>query len=266
MIGRLLGLCGVVLILAGCAATDVPSRAPPNVLIFSHTTGYRHDSIEPATAAIREIARRDDMQAVASEDPSIFDDPERLAAFDAIILLSSTTKPDAPVSEWLVGERRAALQRYVRGGGGIVAIHAAADSHYHWPWYGQMIGARFLRHPDGVPQGLVARTTTTHPATTVLPCSFRIRDEWYWFSNAVPTLDILLTLDPASIGEAPEKPAPLAWAHRFQGGRVFYTGLGHRSENWSDARLLDHVRGGMRWAIGEAADPDPGRPPSCPIS
>uniref|UniRef100_UPI0025DE73CE ThuA domain-containing protein n=1 Tax=uncultured Sphingomonas sp. TaxID=158754 RepID=UPI0025DE73CE len=120
------------------------------VLIFSHTTGYRHDSIPAGIAAIGRIAERQGFSFRASEDPAIFTS-RGLRNVRAIVLLSSTTDPKAPSSEWLTGERRTALQTFVRSGGGVMAVHAAADSHYHWPWYGRLIGARFARHPAGTP-------------------------------------------------------------------------------------------------------------------
>jgi type 1 glutamine amidotransferase len=112
------------------------------VLIFSHTTGYRHESIPAGVAAIRRIAERQGFSVRASEDPALFTS-RGLRGVRAIVFLSSTTDPNAPSSEWLTGNRRAALQVFVRSGGGVMAVHAAADSHYGWPWYGRLIGGRF---------------------------------------------------------------------------------------------------------------------------
>ena len=99
------------------------------------------------------------------------------------------------------------------------------------------------------------RSAVAHPALASLPPEFAIADEWYWYDDLSPDLTHLLTLDPASIGEPDANAKPLAWAHRFGGGRVFYTGLGHRSESWADARVLAHVRAGLAWAAGTAKAP-----------
>src|SRR5688572_6542430 len=132
----------LLILLAGAAAPP-PSRG--TILVYSGTTGWRHDSIPDGIAAIKAIAESRNLSVVASEDPEIFA-AGKLKRFRAIVLLSTTTDPKNPASEWLVGERRIALQQYVAKGGGILAIHAAADSHYNWPWYGKLIGARFARH------------------------------------------------------------------------------------------------------------------------
>ena len=229
------------------------SARPDGVLIFTHSTGFRHDSIPAAAQAVERIARDQGLAPTVSGDPATFD--RSLDRYAAIVLVSNTTKGDDPSSEWFTGSRRDALQAFLKRGGGVVALHAAADSHHHWPWYGRMIGGWFTRHPHGTPEGTVAKTGRAHPATDPLPDTFRIADEWYWFRDLSPNLDMLLTLDPVSIGEKGANPAPVAWAHRFEGGRVFYTGLGHRTESWSDPRVLAHVTGGLAWATGRTKAP-----------
>jgi len=243
----------VILLILGAWLLGAATPPPPEVLIFSHTTGFRHASIEPAVAAITAAATAKGYAVTASEDPALFDDAARLRRFKAIVLLSTTTKPKDPASEWLTGTRRDALQAFVRGGGGVVGIHGAADSHYGWDWYGRMIGARFARHPEGTPKGALTRAELDHPSIRHLPAAFEAVDEWYWFDDLDPRLRPLLLLDPASIGEKGANPRPIAWAHAFEGGRVFYTGLGHTSEAWSDPRVVGHVMGGLDWTIGRGA-------------
>ena len=250
---KLRALLLALLSLAGCQAELAPngrSRAPSaaSVLIFSHTTGYRHASIEDGIAAVRSLAEREGYSVFASEDPAVFS-TERLRGVDAIVLLSSTTDPRKPGSEWLTGERRTALQQFVRASGAIVAVHAAADSHYSWPWFGQMIGGRFQRHPEGTPQGRVHVVDDRHPSTARLPAAVSRTDEWYYFDDYDPTGRLLVTLDPTSIGEADVNPNPVSWAREFEGGRIFYTAMGHTPETYREPFFLEHLAGGMRWAL-----------------
>src|SRR4051812_26529976 len=126
-------LLGIVI--AASAGATRPSRGA--ILIYSGTTGYRHESIPDGIRAVTAIAKRRGLAVVASEDPAMFS-TSSLQRFGAIVLLSCTTDPKNPQSEWLIGDRRTALQQFVHRGGGIVAIHAAADSHYYWPWYGKL--------------------------------------------------------------------------------------------------------------------------------
>jgi uncharacterized protein len=228
------------------AASAQPSRGA--ILIYSGTTGYRHDSIPAGIEALTDIAKKRGLSAVASEDPNVFSN-DSLKRFRAIVLLSCTTDPKNPDSEWLVGDRRAALQQFVRRGGGIVAIHAAADSHYHWRWYGRLIGGHFARHPQGTPTGTVT-VVASHPAVAGLTRSLRRTDEWYYFDDYDPTSQLLVTLDPQSIGEKDVNPNPVSWARNVEGGRVFYTAMGHTRESGSDPWFLRHIADGLDWVLG----------------
>ena len=218
------------------------------VLVFSHTTGFRHASIETGIAALVKLGERKNIAMQSSESPNVFR-RDLLDKFDAIIFLSSTTDPKNPKSEWLTGTRREALQAFVRRGGGIVGIHAATDSHYGWTWYGRMMGARFSSHPPGTPIGALKVTNSNHWSTKGLPKSKRRKDEWYYFDDYNPEAELLISLDPQSIGQPDVNPNPVSWAHRFEGSRVFYTAMGHTSESYSDPYFLRHVGQGLDWVL-----------------
>jgi type 1 glutamine amidotransferase len=218
------------------------------ILIYSGTTGFRHDSIPAGIKAVGAMAARRGLTVVASENPAVFSSAS-LNRFKAIVLLSCTTDPKNPASEWLVGDRRDALQQFVRGGGGIVAIHAAADSHYHWPWYARLIGGRFTRHPPATPKGQVTVVAPSDPAVQGLPRSVERTDEWYYFEDYDPVSKVLVTLDPSSIGEQDTNPNPIAWTRQINDGRVFYTAMGHTTESYSEAFFLQHVANGLDWVL-----------------
>lgn len=255
MFRRLMLLAVAVAGLSGCATASAAGDAAaaadkPRVLLFSHSTGYRHASIEPGVEAIKALGGREGMEIVATEDPGVFS-PGALADYDAIIFLSTSTKKDDPSSEWFQGARRDALQSFVRGGGGIVGIHAASDSHYHWPWYVDMIGGHFVSHPEGTPEGTLTVVDRGHPTTQGVDPTMRRVDEWYYFGDFDPTTNVLITLDPASIGEKDANANPVSWAHEFEGGRVFYTAMGHTAETYRDKNFLTHLAAGLRWAMDE---------------
>lgn len=226
----------------------------PAILVFSGTTGYRHDSIPAGIAALRKLASARGLAMEQTEDPAVFS-PGRLARFRTIVLLSSTTDPKNPASEWLVGERAEAFRRYVAAGGGIVAIHAAADSHYHSPWYGRLIGGRFASHPPGTPRGRLTIADPAHSANRALSPTVERVDEWYYFDDYDPRSALLVTLDPESIGEKDVNPNPIAWTRKVDGGRVFYTAMGHTSESYSDPWFLQHLENGLDWVLGDGGRP-----------
>lgn len=224
------------------------SEERARVLIFSHSTGWRHDSIETGVAALSALAEREGYAVEASEDPDVFTN-ENLERIDAVILLNTTSKSEDG-GEWFDGARGAAFQNFVRNGGAVVGIHAATDSHRGWPWYGRMIGGYFDHHPEGTPTGMLSVVDSSHPSTRGMPGEFSRTDEWYYIADFNRDVDVLVTLDPTSIGQEDIGPLPISWRHEFEGGRVFYTSMGHTAETYSEPVFLDHVAGGLRWALG----------------
>ena len=247
-----IGLSAAVLVLGAWAAHAL-AQDKGRVLVYSGSTGYRHASIPTSVAAVKAIAEKSGYVVDTSEDPEVFT-AENLAKYKVLVLSSNTTDPKKPESEWFQGSKREALQGFLRAGKGLIGLHAAADSHYHWGWYGQMIGGYFERHPKGTPKGTLTVVDAKHPATAKLPKSLERNDEWYYYKDFDPTVHVLVTIDPKSIGENGEadvNPNPLVWYHEFGGGRVFYNGLGHTDESWSEPYMVTLVTGALSWAAGK---------------
>ena len=245
-----IGLCMAVLASAGIAAH---AAGKAKVLVYSGSTGYRHASIPAAVESLKSLGARAGYEIVASEDPEVFT-AANLAQYKVLVLVSNSTDPKKPESEWFQGARREALQGFLKAGKGVVALHAAADSHYHWGWYGRMIGGYFERHPKGTPKGVVTVVDAKHPATAKLPKTLQRNDEWYYYKDFDPTVRVLATIDPGSIGESGEadvNPNPLVWCHEFGGGRVIYSALGHTDESWSEPYMVTLLTGALKYAAGK---------------
>jgi type 1 glutamine amidotransferase len=188
----------------------------------------------------------------SSDDPTLMTD-ESLAAFDVVVFLSTS-------GDVLNPEQEDAFERYIQSGGGFAGIHSATDTEYDWPWYGGLIGTYFDSHPDEQTATLNPETFD-HPSMSLLPNSWMRFDEWYNFrtnprDNA--NINILMTIDEASYSPGPGAMGadhPMAWAHEYDGGRSFYTALGHTSESYqSDVLFQQHVLGGVEWAAGFERD------------
>ena len=252
MLSRRLSIALTTAVLVASLAAPAFARNKPHVLVYSGSTGYRHESIPAAVAAIKAIGEKAGYVVDATEDPDVFS-AEKLAGYKVLVLVDDSTDPKNPDSEWFTGTRREALQGFLKAGKGVVALHAAADSHYNWGWYGQMIGGYFERHPKGTPKGVVTVVDAKHPATAKLPKTLERNDEWYYYKDFDPTVHVLITVDPATIGEGqPDvNPNPLVWYHNFGGGRVFYSALGHSNESWSEPYMVNLVSGALVWALGK---------------
>ena len=216
------------------------------VLVFSRTVGYRHESIAAGVAAIRDLGQRHGFGVAATEDPAAFT-AAGLAAYRVVVFLNT----NGPV---LDAAGQAALEGFVRSGGGFVGVHSAAATEYDWPFYAGLVGAHFDRHPDVQP-AVVRLSDGAHPATAHLPPSWSCIDEWYDYrTNPRTVARVLLTVDEQSYtggGMGPDH--PIAWCHEYAGGRSFYTGLGHTAELYAEPWFADHLLGGVRYA---AARPD----------
>jgi type 1 glutamine amidotransferase len=220
------------------------SLAAPSLLVFSRTTGFRHDSIPDGIAALQTLAQSRDWDIQATEDPTIFSD-SGLLPFNVIVFLSTTGEP-------LAADQQSAFERYARSGRGFVGIHSATDTGYAWPFYGALVGAYFREHP-AIQEAVVHVENAAHPSTAALPTDWRRTDEWYAFRmNPRPDVTVLLTLDESSYspGTSAMGDHPIAWYHVYEGCRSFYTALGHTRESYTEPLFLAHVAGGIEWAAG----------------
>jgi type 1 glutamine amidotransferase len=220
---------------------------PPRVLLYSKTTGFRHDSIEEGARALARVCNERGWEVLATEDPTSFH-AARLARFDLALFLNTN-------GEVLDEKGREALTAFVRSGKGFAGVHGAAATEPDWPWFGALVGATFKTHP-AVQPAVVTVADAEHPATRHLPASWRRTDEWYAFrENPRDTARVLLTLDESSYEPGDGTMGadhPLAWCHDFEGGRAFYTALGHTGESYRETPFLEHLAGGIAWALGSA--------------
>jgi len=247
----------ILLFLAGFLALTA-SFAADNTRVLIYTRNqigqglYVHENIAQATAAIQKAAAAQHIDTDVSDTPTVFT-PANLKQYKAVVF--NNTNNEILDSE----EQKAAFQDYIRHGGGFVGIHSASGSMRKWPWFWSMLGGKFVRHPK-MQTFTVKVKDREDISTRHLPAEFAWTDEFYYVDNMPPGLHVLLAGDLVTLDD-PEKEKyrgkaygdefPLAWRHEFEGGRTWYTALGHKGEHYSDPRLLEHILGGIRWAIGQ---------------
>jgi type 1 glutamine amidotransferase len=217
-----------------------PSGAPAGlrVLVFSRTAGFRHSSIPSGVDAISAVGAEEGFAVDATEDAARFSDAG-LAPYRIVVWLSTS-------GDVLDGSQQAAFERWVRAGGGFVGVQAAADTEYDWPFYGALVGTYFSHHPEPGPGTLVVEDRT-HPSTAHLAPTWARTDEWYSF-RAPPRAGTRVLLSRAvPDGEAAQ---PLAWCGNYEGGRSWYTALGHGEEAFTEPAFRQHLRGGIASVAG----------------
>lgn len=210
-------------------------------LVFTKTAGFRHQSIPNAVTAMKKMGEKQVFSVYTSEDPRVLAE-ESLMKYDVLILISTTGTIFDETT-------RASLQKFVQSGKGVVGVHAAADSEYEWPWYNKMIGGYFLAHPAQQTLRLEV-VDQNHPSTWHLPKNWMWTDELYEYKDINPDLNVLIKADESTykVSKGNGDNHPMAWYHEFEGGRVFYTALGHVDSAWEDDVFLKHLYGGIWYA------------------
>ncbi len=231
-----------LLLNADCAS--VPATATQGgtrVLVFSRTTGFRHDSIPNGIAAIRQLGQQNGFAVDATEDASQFTEAN-LARYQAVVFLSTT-------GDVLNAAQQAAFETYMRNGGGFAGVHSATDTEYDWPWYAGLVGAYFKSHP-AIQRGVLRIEDATHPSTSPLPATWERTDEWYDFRiNPRGRVKVLATLDESSYqGGTMGADHPIAWCQQYGGGRAWYTAGGHTQQSYTEALFRQHLLGGIQYA------------------
>ncbi|MFD2871242.1 ThuA domain-containing protein [Mucilaginibacter ximonensis] len=228
-------------------------KSKPRILVFKKTAGFHHGSIPLAAAAIMKLGQENSFLVDTTTDAGKITE-NNLKKYAALVFASTT-------GDILDAAQQHDLQRYMEAGGSFVGIHAAADAEYRWPWYGRMVGGYFAHHPA---QQMATLTVVdkNFPATSMLPTEWKRKDEWYHYKQVSKDIHVLINLEESSLtynkngGDDAFKMGPnhpIAWYHTFENGRVFYTGLGHTDESYSEPLFLQHLLGGIKYAIGKNA-------------
>ncbi len=243
---RFLSFAVVTAILCFAVASCHLFSSKPKVLVFTKTAGYVHDCIPVAAEAVMKLGNQNNFDVDTTSDAGWFTD-DTLKKYAAVIFLSNTDPDDSLFTI----SQKTDFQRYIEAGGNFVGVHAATDAGYHWGWYHRLVGATFDSHP-AQQQATITVADADNKSTSHLPAKWSRFDEWYNFKNMDSNLHVLLAIDENSYkGGNMNGKHPMAWYHEYDGGRAWYTELGHTKESYSDPAYLMHLLGGIQYAIGD---------------
>ena len=249
------------------AKSNSPQDGRPRVLVFSKMAGYVHRMTPDDVLSISALGERNGLAVDATNEPDVFTD-DGLKPYRVLIFVNCSGNLFTP-------EQQQALVRYIHAGGGFVGIHAASTAEPNWPWYRDLVGARFSHHP-WVQTGTL--TVTPDAASQGLPASWTRQDEWYVFDHEPEGVQPLIQVSETRwhgdgivekgthagaippVGSPPAiiAPHPIAWCHEFEDGRAFYTAMGHFAEAYVEPEMQTHLITAIRWA-GKLAAPAPYR-------
>ena len=245
--------CALVLaasMLSGCGAgpdrsatspQPVPHGAAFRVLMVTATRGFRHDSIGVARDVMSGLSSATgEFTLTLSEDIASITG-ESLAGYD--VLCFALTTGELPFSD---GQKGAILS-FVSGGKGFIGIHSATDTLYEWPDYGPPGRRLFQRTPvDAARDRACPRSGASVDDGAGRPV-YHI-DEFYTFRENPGDVQVLLRLDPASVGSSGDY--PLAWAHLVRQRPRLLQRTGSFRLTWRDTGSSGRWSGALRWAAG----------------
>jgi uncharacterized protein len=254
------------------------------VLVLCKAAGFVHSSIPLAAATVKAMGEKTGAYTATITYDSADITAANLAQYDAIFLDSTTLAfLDDPNDAAATEARKKALMEFVRGGKGLIGIHAAVDS-YHtsdhtvdapptgtWPEFNTMIGGYFKFHWV-YPQLLAVKIDDPKsPLTSMFHGEeFQIHDETYTMvqdSFSRKNVHVLTSVDYEKMSDedkAKEKykrtdgDYALSWIRREGKGRVFIEVLGHSEHIYSNTRMMEHLLAGIQYALGDLkADDSP---------
>lgn len=218
------------------------------LMFVNLSMGFRHSTTATAADAVIRLGWRSNPRflTTVTEDTDLIV-PEILRRYDAIMFY---TTGELPMNE----TQKQAFLNFIREGKGFVGVHSSTDTFYNWQDFGDLIGGYFAGHPWHQNVRLIVEDKE-HPSTKHLGDVWEVRDEIYTFRNwSRDKVRVLLSLDPTSVditkGNRPDQDYAIAWCRYYGKGRVFYTALGHEEHLWRDEKFLQHLLGGILWAMG----------------
>ena len=220
------------------------------VLLVTTTRGWQHESQYTAVLAVQQLGVKHYFDVVLLEDLKSFTD-KYLEQFNAVIFLSTT-------GNIFDSTQQKVMERFIQSGKGFIGIHSASDTEYDWEWYNKLVGRMFKIHPVIQTARLVI-TDDKFPGLEGFSGNKLWTDEWYEFGpEKINGLNYILAVDESTYnpkvqwadkkGEGMGKFHPVAWYHNFDGGRSFYTALGHLPAIYNDPSFLNHLYAGILWA------------------
>ena len=223
-----------------------------HVLVFTKNgKGYVHENIPASIAALQKIGAENNFKVDTTTNSALFTD-DNLKKYDAIIFSNTNN------NVFDTDEQKLAFMRYIQAGGGFMGIHSASGTERNWKWFKLMLGATFLRHPP-FQKFSVHVLDKKHPAVKNLSSQWETNDECYFFKEVNPAVHVLLYSDISTIKDSADgknstpdifgNRYPAAWCQEFDGGRIFYTALGHSKDDYSNTTYLTHLLEGLKWVV-----------------
>ncbi len=167
-------------------------------------------------------------------------------AYDAIVFYGMDQGVPEEEGRRAGGNPKAAIERVIERGQGIVILHHALLAWEKWDLWNQVIGFdnRNFRYKEGLQ--LEIEIADKANSITQGISDFTIADEGYVLHGKYDGEGaVLLTTDHEDSMDQ------VAWARQHGECRVFCLALGHDNQSWSNPGFVEILRRGIVWSAGE---------------
>jgi hypothetical protein len=273
---------GAVVAASATLPSNVFAARKKSLLVFTKSSGWEHDVVKRVDGklsiveqAITSLATKQGFDVTATKDGGVFDSKD-FHKYAAVLFFTTgdLTTVGTDKNPAMSSQGKQSLLDAIHDGLGFVGVHAASDT-FHTPPDPEDSSNRYIAHRDKsdpylrmlggefITHGSSPRLQTTNiivndpkfPGLEGVASPFSFNDEWYSLKDFRTDLHVILTLDTNGMSGKPYErpPYPMTWARMEGKGRVFYTAIGDRPENWSNALFLNLLGGGIRWAIRDTS-------------
>ncbi|CAM3236897.1 ThuA domain-containing protein [Stackebrandtia soli] len=240
---RALAVVAMVMLVFPLAAAPAGASSPAvDVLVYTGTEPgqWEHASTSASVELLEMHGRRFGFSVTATADPAVFT-ADGLADYDVVLWVNNT-------GSTLDSAQRVAFEEWIGAGGGFVGVHAAARAEPDWPYFGRLVGAVPVTDETEPVTGQPITVNTGHPSTNDMPVEWNdFSDQWYRFDRDPAVGEQVSVLATIDVGDGER---PLAWCQPFEGGRSWYTALGHSADAYQNGEFMKMLRGGIWWAAG----------------
>ena len=240
----------LLVLLAQFFVASVSAQKQFKALLVTTTKGWHHEALHNGVIALKKLGERHFFDVVLWENPGGFTD-QYLSQFQVVIFLHTT-------GDIFDSTQQKVMERFIQSGKGYVGIHSASDTEYDWEWYTGLVGRMFRIHPL-IQTAKLQVIDSSFPGLEGFTNGHLWTDEWYEFGpEKSKGLQYILSVDETTFNakvqwgnkksEGMGKFHPIAWYQQYDGGRSFYTALGHVPSNFDDPVFQAHLLAGIRWA------------------
>ncbi|SEC36387.1 hypothetical protein SAMN05192540_2987 [Maribacter dokdonensis] len=219
------------------------------VLLFTVQDTWHYECIPKAVDAFHKMSVEHQFKFDWTQ--SAEDLAKKLPSYDVVVFLNANT-------DNLSNEQLNVLKAHVHNGKGFVGVHSTSDSDIRNPWFDNLVGGVFKDHPK-FQSAVLTNHNSNFPSNMHVPEKWLWSEEWYNFKLLKSDkITVLLSVDENTYDyqkgydeiplEGMGDHHPIAWYQVFEGGRSFYTTLGHKPEAFQKQNYIDHLYGGIYWA------------------